>query len=310
MTKTTTGDDGEPGVSRRRLLGAISGSVLAGLAGCSGDDDGGTPTEESTATGTETATPTATATATATATPTATPTRTATPAEWTQLFDGESLEGWTRKFSGKAPGESHKDTFRVEEGILKATYDDYEEWDETFGHLFYDGEFSHYALRAEYRFGAEQASGAPAWAERNNGLMVHGQTPGEMDIDQDYPDCIEVQLLGQEGGGTANLCTPGTNVVMDGELYTRHCTDSGSDTYPGDDWVTVTTVVRGRHQIRHYVEGTQVMEYTDPQLEDGTILDSGTISIQAESHPTQFRTIELKQIDPDTRLGEGHVPGA
>jgi hypothetical protein len=172
------------------------------------------------------------------------------------------------------------------------------------------GGFSHYALRAEYRFAEGQPSGAPGWAERNNGLMLHGQTPGGMDQNQDYPDSIEVQLMGQAERATANLCTPGTHVVMNGQdPYTQHCTDSSSDNYPGDDWVTVTAVARGSQQIRHYVEGTQVMEYTEPQLEDGTLLDSGTVSIQAESHPTHFRTIELKEIDPQTPLGEGHVPG-
>jgi hypothetical protein len=317
MSETDTDDDRGTDVSRRRLLGAMSGAVLAGIAGCSGDGGGGTPTDGATATPTDTAsggsTPTATATdtATATATSTATATDTATPSEWTQLFNGEDLGDWTRKFAGKSAGEPHKDTFVVEDGLLKATYDDYDGWDEAFGHLFYDGEFSHYALRAEYRFGAEQVSGGPGWAVRNNGLMVHGQDPAEMDLEQGFPDCIEVQLMGQAERATANLCTPGTHVVMNGQdPYTQHCTDSSSENYPADDWVTVTAVVRGSQQIRHYVEGTQVMEYTEPQYEDGTLLDSGTVSVQAETHPTHFRTIELKEIDPQTPLGEGHVPGA
>jgi len=292
-------------VSRRRLLGAVSGAVLAGIAGCSGDGDGNG--EEDTPTETE-------ADPTPTGTPTPTATATATPSAWTQLFDGESLDDWTRKFSGKEPGESHKNTFVVEDGLLKATYDDYDGWDETFGHLFYDGEvsdaeFSHYAVRAEYRFAEGQPSGADDWATRNNGLMLHGQTPEEMGLGDDYPDSIEFQLMGQSGRATANLCTPGTHVVMNGQdPYTQHCTDSSSDTYPADDWVTVTAVVRGSQQIRHYVEGTQVMSYTEPQLEDGTLLDSGTISVQAESHPTHFRTIELMEIDPETPLGEGYPP--
>jgi len=313
MSDSKAGNDEGTDVSRRRLLGALSGGLLAGFAGCSGDGD--TPTAESTPVEATTAADTATATATLTDSPTdtatATPTRTATPSEWTQLFNGEDLEDWTRKFKGKAPGEPHKNTFVVEDGLLKITYDEYGEWDGAFGHLFYDDEFSHYALRAEYRFGTEQAPGGPDWGVRNNGLMVHGQAPSEMGVDQNFPDSIEVQLMGQEGRATANLCTLGTHVVMNGQGPSTHlCTDSSSDTYPADDWVTVTAVVRGSQQIRHYVEGTQVMSYTEPQFEDGTPLNSGTISVQAESHPTQFRTIELKEIDPGTPLGEGHVPGA
>ena len=326
-------------VSRRRLLGLVSGAAFGGIAGCGGDGDGDTPTAEPTATDapdttasdatpattTEPATTTApdattattadTATPTATATDTATPT--ATPSEWTQLFNGEDIDDWTRKFAGQAPGETHKNTFVVEDDILKVTYDDYDSWDGAFGHLFYDGEFSHYALRVEYRFGDEQVSGGPDWAVRNNGLMLHGQTPQEMDIDQDFAHCIEVQLMGQSGRATANLCTPGTNVVMNGQdPYTNHCTDSSSDNYPADDWVQVTVVVRGSQQFRHYVEDTQVMSYTEPQLDpsepgidDDTLIDQGTISVQAETYPTQFRTIELKEIDPDAPIGEGYTPG-
>jgi hypothetical protein len=305
-------------VSRRRLLGAISSGAIAGIAGCGGDG-GGTSTPEPTdmATDTNTATSAETATATPAETATATATPTAVPSEWTQLFNGQDIDDWTRKFVGQSPGEPYNNTFIVEDEILKVSYDNYDTWGKRFGHLFYNSEFSHYALRVEYRFAGEQVSGGPGWAVRNNGLMLHGQTPEEMDINQNFANCIEVQLMGQSGRATANLCTPGTNVVMNGEdPYTQHCTDSNSDNYPADDWVQTTVVVRGSQQFRHYVEGTQVMEYTEPQLdptEDGideaALLDSGTISVQAESYPTQFRTIELKEIDPETPLGEGHVPG-
>ncbi|WP_225335345.1 family 16 glycoside hydrolase [Halomicrobium urmianum] len=229
--------------------------------------------------------------------------------EWIQLFNGEDLDDWTPKFSGREPGVNYNDVFTVEDGVLRVGYGDYgDEWDSVFGHLFYDGEFSHYALRAEYRFVGEQVSGAPDWAFRNNGLMLHGQTPEEMDVDQDYPDSIEVQLLGQSADSdgtrtTANVCTPGTNIVMDGSLHEQHCTSSSSDTYRGDQWVTVTVIVRGNELIRHVVEDDGVvMQYTEPQLDDGTPLDSGTISIQSESHPTEFRTIELKPIDPEAPI--------
>jgi hypothetical protein len=147
--------------------------------------------------------------------------------------------------------------------------------------------------------------------------MIHGPQPdGEEALGgeefQNFPSAIEVQLLGQdEGGGdrpTANLCTPKTHVAMDGELHTPHCTNSTSDTYPGDQWVTVTAVVRGNEEVRHYVEGTQVMSYAEPQLTDGTPLTEGTVSLQAEGAPIDFRTVELLEIDPDAPIGEGFVP--
>lgn len=231
--------------------------------------------------------------------------------EWIQLFNGENLDGWTPKFTGKSAGEGYKNTFVVEDGLLKVNYDEYDDWNGTFGHLFYDDEFSHYILRAEYRFVGEQVPSAPSWAYRNNGLMLHGQTPEEMAVDQDFPDSIEVQLLGEAEGtdterATANVCTPGTHIVMDGELHEQHCTRSDSETYRGDQWVTVTIVVRGNQVIRHIVEDDGVvMSYTNPQLENGTPLEAGTISIQSESHPTEFRSIEVKELNPDSPIEDG-----
>ena len=87
-------------------------------------------------------------------------------------------------------------------------------------------------IAAEYRFVGEQVQGGPAWAMRNNGLMLHAPDPKTMLKDQDFPISIEVQLLGGLGDGkprtTANLCTPGTNVVMSGKLVTAHCINSTS----------------------------------------------------------------------------------
>ncbi len=234
---------------------------------------------------------------------------------WIQLFNGEDMNDWQVKFTGYELGENFNNTFRVEDGLLKVRYDEWDEWNNQFGHLFYNGEFSHYRLRAEYRFVGDQVKGGPGWAFRNNGLMLHGQSAESMEVDQDFPVSIEVQLLGGSGEGersTMNLCTPGTNVVMDGVLVEDHCTSSGSKTFHGDQWVSVEVEVRGGEIIRHFVDGEEVMSYEKPQLdprdqyyekllpEDGNkIISKGSISIQAESHPTDFRKIELLVLDEE-----------
>lgn len=311
--------DRDRSIRRRALLGAVSGAVFAGLAGCGGDGDGGTPTAEPTteeppATDTPGSPPqdTPTATDADTATPTPTPTATPPESEWTQLFNGEDLENWTPGFQDVAAGESYLNTFRVEDGILRVAYDEYGgSFDGTEGHLYYDDTFSHYAVRVEYRFPGTLSGGT----FRNSGVMVHGPEPENALGDEEYagfPDSIEVQLLGQDPGGgqrtTANLCTPGTNVVMDGSLTTQHCINSSSDTYRGDQWVTVTAVVRGNEEIRHYVGGEEVLSYSEPQLNDGTMLSEGTVSLQSEGSPIDFRRVELREIDPDAPIGEGYVP--
>ena len=232
--------------------------------------------------------------------------------EWVQLFNGKDLTGWTPKIRFHECGENYANTFRGEDGLLKVRYDGgYEEgFKETFGHLFYDKEFSHYVLRVEYRFVGDQCKGGPGWATRNSGMMLHGQTPQSMGKDQDFPASIEVQILGGNGKDkrtTLNLCTPYTNVVKDGKLFLPHCTSSTSQTYHGEQWVVTETEVHGNGVMRHKINGEVVLEYSEPQLDDreaiardlaktngGLSLKQGTISLQSESHPVDFRKVELK----------------
>ena len=219
--------------------------------------------------------------------------------KWIQLFNGKDLSGWTVKIRGHEAGINHNDTFAVKDGVIRVAYDKYDQFNETFGHMFYNTPFSHYLLRVEYRFLGEQAPGGPAWAFRNSGVMIHGQTPESMTKDQDFPNSIEVQVLGGKGEGkrtTGNLCTPGTDVIMDGKLLKRHCIRSKSKTYHGDQWVTLEVEVRGSKSIKHVINGETVMTYSKPQLDDGTLLEGGTISLQSESHPVEFRKVELKKL--------------
>lgn len=230
--------------------------------------------------------------------------------EWVSMFNGKDLTGWTPKIRYSKLGENTGDTFRVVDGLLSVRYDQYDEFGQKFGHLFFKQPFSNYRMRVEYRFVGDQCKGGPGWATRNSGVMVHGQDPKTMAKDQDFPVSIEVQLLagnGKDKRTTSNLCTPGTNVVMDGKLKKQHCISSTSKTHHLDEWVTAEIEVRGNKVIRHILDGDVVLEYNEPQLDDrdasakpliaaagGKIaLDGGTISIQSESHPCDFRKIEI-----------------
>ena len=232
--------------------------------------------------------------------------------EWIQLFNGKNLDGWTPKIRYHDLGDNFKNTFRVKDGVMQVGFEGYGDFGERFGHIFYKEKFSNYIIRCEYRFIGEQCPGGPGWARRNSGIMLHCQDPKTMTKDQDFPVSIEMQLLGGFGTGkrtTANLCTPGTNVVMNDKLVTRHCNSSTSKTYHGEQWVTVEIEVRGGETIKHKIDGKVVLEYDKPQLDpkdamakklikDGKlILTEGYISLQSESHPCEFRKVELKKLD-------------
>ena len=44
---------------------------------------------------------------------------------WTPLFNGRDLTGWTPKFVGHKAGDNYKNTFRVVDGFLTVSYDDW-----------------------------------------------------------------------------------------------------------------------------------------------------------------------------------------
>ena len=236
--------------------------------------------------------------------------------EWIPLFNGKNLDGWVPKITGYEAGENFGNTFRVESGVLKVAYDQYDTFRNRFGHLFYKTPFSHYVIAVEYRFVGEQTKGGAEWAFRNSGIMIHGQPVETRMKDQDFPISIEVQLLGGRGDGkprpTANLCTPGTNVVMNGKLEAAHCVNSTSKTFDGDQWVRVEVEVHGGGVITHRVNGETVLSYEKPQVgggnvsgfdpavkKDGELLTAGSISLQSESHPVEFRKVELHELPPE-----------
>lgn len=231
---------------------------------------------------------------------------------WVPIFNGKDLDGWTPKIKGHALGDDPYQTFRVDNGVIKVSYDKYDKFNERFGHLFFKNKYANYRLRVEYRFVGDQCPGGPGWAVRNSGAMIHCQPPETMGNDQSFPVSIEVQFLGGNGKDerpTGNLCTPGTHVVIDGQLVTRHCTNSKSRTFHGDQWVTAEVEVHGHGKIKHFINGELVIEYERAQLDDkdadakalirdGQVkVGEGHISLQAESHPIEFRKVEIQVLD-------------
>ncbi|MEP0712009.1 DUF1080 domain-containing protein [Algoriphagus sp.] len=238
--------------------------------------------------------------------------------KWQTLFNGKDINDWTIKIRTHELNDNFANTFRVEDGLMKVRYDGYDQFDQQYGHIFYNTPYSNYLLQVEYRFVGEQASGGEGWATRNSGAMLHSQDPKTMLKDQDFPIAIEAQFLGGNGTdkrSTCNLCTPGTNVVKDGKLFTPHCVNSSSETYHGDQWVTANFIVLGNGNVHHLVGKDTVLSYTksqigggnvnpvDPKVKvDGQMLTGGYISLQSESHPIDFRTVRL--IDLTEYLGD------
>lgn len=233
--------------------------------------------------------------------------------EWQFLFNGKNLDNWDIKITGLDLNDNYQNTFSVSDGIMKVQYDGYKEFGNKFGHIYYREPFSYYKLRVEYRFVGQQAPGGQSWALRNSGVMLHSQSAASISKDQDFPISLEAQFLGGDGTNerpTLNLCTPGTHVYMNNKLVTDHCNTSKSKTYHGDQWVNAEFLVLGDSLIQHFLEGQVVMEYSKPQIGggvvnnfdpsakiDGAPLAKGYIVLQSESHPIQFRKVELLNLE-------------
>lgn len=233
--------------------------------------------------------------------------------DWIPLFNGKDLSGWHPKIKGFRLDDNYLNTFRVEAGVLKANTMEYPEFNNHFGHIFYEKPFSFYRMTVEYRFFGKQARNAPAWAVQNSGIMIHCQPPESMAPEQDFPISIEVQLLADDGSGsrpTANVCTPGTEIVIKGKLTKEHCIVSSAATYKPDEWVRAEILVLGDSLIVHYINGKEVLRYSKPRVGggvvndyfewakiDGTALTGGYISLQSESQPVEFRKVELLNLE-------------
>ena len=212
---------------------------------------------------------------------------------WISIFNGKDLDGWTPKITGYELGDNFGNTFRVEDGVIKVSYDQYDKFDGKFGHLFYKEKVSNYRLRVEYRFVGKQVSEGPGWAFRNSGIMLHCQNPATMAVDQKFPVSIEAQMLGGDGTEerqTGSVCTPGTNIVLNGELEKTHCITSSSKTFHGDQWVTMEVEVHGNGIVKHIINGDVVMEYEQAQYDEG---GCRCPEIDCRSEPDGFRRVFL-----------------
>ena len=231
---------------------------------------------------------------------------------WIPIFNGQDLSGWSPKFTGEPYGENYLNTFRVKDSMLVVTYDDYAQFDNKFGHLFYHEKLSHYRIRLEYRFVGDTVPGVPSWGYKNSGIKFHTPHPSLLPIDQTLLTAVEAQLLGGDGQSsrfTGNVCTAGTHMVMNDSLITQHCTNSTYKAVADSSWVAVELEVHGSEKIIHKINGQTVLAYAKPQYDESDefarnlmdnghprIISEGYIALQAEGHPVEFRNIELMKL--------------
>lgn len=233
--------------------------------------------------------------------------------EWKPLFNGQNLDDWIVKIHHHEAGVNFGSTFRAEDSVIKVRYDQYGDFNDQFGHLYYKQPFSHFHLKLEYRFTGELQRGAPPYTLLNSGVMFHSQDPRSMPEEQNWPISVEMQFLAGLGDDrprpTGNMCSPGTDIIYNGRLYDGHCLNSSSGTFGRDEWVKAELIVLGDSLITHLINGDTVLQYSKPTMgggvvngydtalwRPGTALTAGYIALQSEGQPIDFRNIELKSL--------------
>lgn len=232
-----------------------------------------------------------------------------TSTKWISIFNGNDLTGWIIKIPGHELGENFGNTLRVEDGILKVRYDEYgPEFNDRFGTVYFDKYLTDYRIKVEYRFVGETAPGAPNWGYRDSGIQFHGQPPATQKLNQAFPVCLEYNFHGGNGTDDRPLgaaCTNGMFIEHKGLKNKTTCIAADvSKTFHGDQWVTAEIDVRDG-KIKHYVNGEEILSYTNPTYnpENETAkklmtgndnkVKGGYVSLQSNSHPIDFRKIEL-----------------
>jgi hypothetical protein len=225
--------------------------------------------------------------------------------KWVSLFNGKNMNHWIPKIAGYKLGENFGNTFSVKDGILSTRYNAYDSFRNRFGALYYDKKFTNFRLKVEYRFVGETTPGAPSWGFRDGGIQYDCQPPATVGLNQPFPICLEYNLLGARP--TGEICASGMTVEIDGKRNVSYCTPPVvKRTFDGDQWVTAEIEVHNG-KITHFVNGEQLIEFENPRYDStnaiakkfivngNDIVKGGYISLQSNSHPMDFRKIEIME---------------
>lgn len=240
---------------------------------------------------------------------------------WRPLFDGKTLNGWTTKLVGYPAGQDRLQTFRVKDGVLYISYDQYEgDLKGRVAHLFTRESFRAYRLSLDYRFVGDEFPNSPRPVNPpvNNGVLFHAESAEQMELNQPYPISVEAQLVGPDPQGTprttGNFCERAMKMFRQDKLM-PHCILSDAVPSPLGAWIHFDLEVTADGRVTEFINGKPVVhvdrielnpDRTDTRLPvhssiaaaGGKLLvTGGHIALQSEGHPTEFRNIRILSLE-------------
>lgn len=91
---------------------------------------------------------------------------------WENLLDKNHINKCNIKIRGEAYNYNYLNTFKVTDSIIEVSYDNYKEFIQKFGHIFYQDSLSYYKLQFEYFIQGEHVKDAPVYTVYNSGVML------------------------------------------------------------------------------------------------------------------------------------------
>lgn len=191
-----------------------------------------------------------------------------------ELFNGQDLDNWNIIVDSE-DGEP-KDLFYVEDGVMNTLGD-------PFGYIRTKESYSNYKLHVEWRWVEEPA---------NSGVLINVQGPELI-----FPHCVEAQLMNGRAGdivlmgrGAAISVKDSTyTVASDENRYLAIQKFEESSEKPAGEWNSYDiTNMDGNLEL--VVNG--VLQNTGT----GMTLTEGSIALQSEGGPLQFRNIYLQPL--------------
>ncbi len=191
------------------------------------------------------------------------------------LFNGKNLDNWILFVN--SPDVNPDSVFHVSDKIIHVA-------GQPFGYMRSKKEYSNYKLHVEYRWG-----GTPA----NSGIFVHAR--GD---DKVWPFCFECQLKNLNAGdiilmgvGTGITIKDSSYIVNPGDQPYKACSKFGeSSENPPGEW-NIVDIKCDHNDLEIIVNG--VIQNQGTALS----MTSGSICLQSEGGPVQFRNIYLEPLD-------------
>lgn len=240
-------------------------------------------------------------------------------AEWTDLFNGKNLDGWTVYVGGEKFANENSlkrdDIFNVMNGVIHVYPNAKDGSPQLKANLIHKNVYSRYQLQVEYRW-LKNRFKPRADANRDAGILFHIHI-GQKAV---WPSSVEMQMGDGKPGEkyvTGDLWVLGKTLAdteNDGRFYKKGAptlqrgdASKGRSSLtpvhaekPNGEWNVADIMIDGNEKAVFYLNDTLVNVVSNMRKRDGNgqwvPLEKGQISLQAEWAELEYRRVRVRPL--------------